>query len=98
VLQKRLLNKKISNRYFGILTQVSQLHSELSQLNGEEVKDKIERLYSELKIVEIKEVEGNEKLFTITKGARNQVLRSAYLDSLTNKLLIKGIAEKISDG
>lgn len=98
MLQKRLLNKKISNRYFGILTQVSQLHSELSQLNGEEVKDKIERLYSELKIVEIKEVEGNEKLFTITKGARNQVLRSAYLDSLTNKLLIKGIAEKISDG
>ena len=98
MLQKKLLNKKISNRYFGILTQVSQLHSELNQLNGEEVKDKIERLYSELKIVEIKEVEGNEKLFTITKGARNQVLRSAYLDSLTNKLLIKGIAEKISDG
>ena len=98
MLQKRLLNKKISNRYFGILTQVSQLHSELNQLNGEEVKDKIERLYSELKIVEIKKVEGNEELFTITKGAKNQVLRSAYLDSLTNKLLIKGIAEKISDG
>ena len=49
-------------------------------------------------IVEIKKVEGNEELFTITKGAKNQVLRSAYLDSLTNKLLIKGIAEKISDG
>ncbi len=98
MLQKRLLNKKISNRYFGILTQVSQLYSELNQLDGEEVKDKIERLYSELKIVEIKKVEGNEELFTITKGAKNQVLRSAYLDSLTNKLLIKGIAEKISDG
>ena len=98
MLQERLLNKKISNRYFGILTQVSQLHSELNQLNGEEVKDKIERLYSELKIVEIKKVEDNEELFTITKGAKNQVLRSAYLDSLTNKLLIKGIAEKISDG
>jgi len=50
------------------------------------------------KIIEIKEIEGNEKYFTITSGSKNQVLRFAYLDSLTNKLLIKGIAEKNSNG
>ena len=98
MLQKRLLNKKISNRYFGVLTQISQLYSEIDQLDGEEVKDKIVRLYAELKIIEVKEVEGNERLFTVTNGPRNKILRPAYVDSLTDKLLIKGIAEKISDG
>ena len=98
MLKKRLLNKKISNRYFGIIAQISQLYSEIDQLSSDEVKDKIERLYGESKIIEIKEIEGNEKYFTITSGSKNQVLRYAYLDSLSNKLLIKGIAEKNSNG
>ena len=84
------LNKKISNRYFGLLSAIAEIHHKKEHLNE---LDLINKIYIESKIVEITEVKDNEEYFTIKKGADTHILRPAYVDSLTNKILIKGIAE-----
>ena len=87
------LNKKISNRYFGLLSAIAEIYHKKEHLNELDLISKINKIYIESKIVEITEVKDNEEYFTIKKGADNHVLRPAYVDSLTNKILIKGIAE-----